>query len=214
MLGTLQTSAATCSSEVGERVCCSIPRQSGQISSPRPAAAPAGVPPLCEAAVAALLRTSSASMYTLTSRTPEKRSTQRWQTSLRSRVCATRELKSSVATAVRSDCCAISSGGTARADYPGRTGANTASHDTFTGRALEHVPRVRACACLPHAQLSMRSKLVVRWKCLPRRRQHRRAGERAGPRHGAHDAGRGTARPPRAPALLRPATACHVSACR
>ena len=46
-------------------------------------------------------------MYTLTSRTPEKRSTQRWQTSLRSRVCATRELKSSVATAVRSDCCAI-----------------------------------------------------------------------------------------------------------
>ena len=124
MLGTLQTSAATCSSEVGESVCCSMPRQSGQISSPRPAAAPAGVPPLCEAAVAARLRTSSASMYTLTSRTPEKRSTQRWQTSLRSRVCATRELKSSVATAVRPDCAITldnSSAGTARADYPGRT---------------------------------------------------------------------------------------------
>jgi hypothetical protein len=87
-----------------------MPRQSGQICSPRPADAAAGVPPLCEAAVAARRRTSSASMYTPTSRTPEKRSTQRWQTSLRNRVCATRELKSSVATAVRSDCCAITDG--------------------------------------------------------------------------------------------------------
>ena len=144
MLGTLQTSAATCSSEVGERVCCSMPRQSGQICSPRPADAAAGVPPLCEAAVAARRRTSSASMYTPTSRTPEKRSTQRWQTSLRNRVCATRELKSSVATAVRSDCSIT---------RPGRRQIIRGEHlCTLVGRAHEHVPRVRACACLPPPQ--------------------------------------------------------------
>ena len=56
----------------------------------------------------------------------------------------------------------------------------------------------------------MRSKLVVRWKCLPRRRQHRRAGEHAGPRHGAHDAGRGSARPPRTP---RPSSSRHSLSC-